>query len=154
MIASWLLRTASWLLLGGWFGSWGLFAVVIAPTAFQVLPTQAAAGDLVGPVLGILHNFGIFAGVSLAALAVLRRQGWLLIALPLGLAALCAGSEYGITPAINAVQPQSFGSSQQANAADRFSMLHQASRYLFGTVELGVLGLIVLQARPTRQRET
>ena len=28
------LRTALWLLLGGWFGSWGLFGLVIARVTF------------------------------------------------------------------------------------------------------------------------
>ena len=66
------------------------------------------------------------------------------------LAVLCAVSEYGITPAINEVQARSFGASQEPEAAARFSELHQWSRTVFGIVGLGVLILIVLQARPSR----
>ena len=31
-------------MLGGWLGSWALFAFVIAPTAFRVLPSGDVAG--------------------------------------------------------------------------------------------------------------
>lgn len=149
MSRNWLLRTATWLLLGAWLGSWGSFALVIAPKAFQVLPSQAAAGSLIGPVLGTLHNFGLVAGLALALLALLEGRAWPLVAAPLALAALCAVSQYGITPAINAVEPRSFGALQEREAAQRFSDLHQASRYLFGFVLLGVLGLVCVHARPT-----
>jgi hypothetical protein len=134
--------------LAGWFGSWTLFALVIAPTAFQVLPSQAAAGTMVGPVLRALHNYGIFAGITLALLGGLLRRGKLAIVIPVVLTALCAISEYLITPAIAELQPRSFGVDQEKEAAERFSNLHQISRYLFGIVQLGTLGLIVLYARP------
>lgn len=154
MSRAWLLRTATWLLLGAWVGSWGLFAFVIAPTAFQVLPSQAAAGRLVAPVLGKLHNFGVLAGLGLGGLALLERRAWPLVVAPLVLAALCAVSQYGITPAINAVEPHSFGALQEVEAARRFSELHQASRYVFGTVLAGVLALLCAQARPLRPPDT
>jgi hypothetical protein len=146
----WALQATTWVLLAGWFGSFSLFALVIAPTAFQVLPSQEAAGAFVGPVLASLHAYGIFAGLSLTALSVAQRQGWLAVALPLALAVTCAVSQYGVTPAINEVQPRSFGEHQQADAAVRFSQLHQTSRTLFGIVELGALGLILLHARPVK----
>lgn len=148
MNAQWVLRATAWALLAGWFGSFGLFALVIAPTAFQVLPSQAAAGALVSPVLGTLHNYGIVAGVALSAIAAGMRRGPWLVAAPLALAAVCAFSEYWITPGIAEVQPRSFGEQHEAAAAERFSDLHQVSRYLFGIVGFGTLGLIVAYARP------
>ena len=148
MIIGWVVRASIWTLLGGWLGSFGLFALVVAPTAFQVLPSQAAAGSLVAPVLAALHNYGIAAGLGLAVLGALSRGGWLVVALPLVLAGLCGFSEYWVTPAINEVQPHSFGASQDLEASQRFSHLHQLSRYLFGTVLLGVLALVVAHARP------
>jgi hypothetical protein len=45
------LRSALWLALGGWVGSWALFALVIARLAFRVLPSPEVAGHLVAPVL-------------------------------------------------------------------------------------------------------
>ena len=148
-LATWALQALAWILLGGWFGSWGLFAWVIAPTAFQVLPSQEAAGSLIAPVLATLHNYGILAGASLAVLGALLDRGRLAIGLALVLAVLCVMTEYAITPAIDEVQPKSFGAHQEQEAAQRFSDLHQASRYIFGIVELGVLALILLHARPS-----
>ena len=46
MAVRWALQAAVWTLLAGWFGAFSFFALVIAPTAFQVLPSQAVAGAL------------------------------------------------------------------------------------------------------------
>lgn len=144
---SWLLRTSSWILLAGWFGSYSLFAFVIAPTAFTVLPSHHVAGELVSPVLRSLHQYGIAAGALLGLLAWVRRQGPVTSVLPLILAGLCAFSEYRVTPAITAVEPHAFGEAVVAEAAQQFSRLHQASRFLFGLILVGVLALIGLHAR-------
>jgi len=145
---NWLLRTCSWILLAGWFGSFALFALLVAPIAFQVLPTHAVAGDLVSPVLSALHRYGVLAGIALGVLSWLTRQGAIAIALSLVLALLCGISEYAVTPGIAAVEPRAFGEAMETEAAKRFSELHQTSRLLFGLVELGVLALIGLHARP------
>ena len=144
----WLVRALALALVGGWFGAFSLFSLVIAPTAFQVLPSQAAAGALVSPVLGVLHNYGILAGISLTALGALMRQGKVAIVFPVVLTALCAISEYLVTPAITELGPRSFGEDHEVEAARRFSDLHQVSRYLFGIIQFGALGLIVLYSRP------
>jgi len=149
MALRWALQAASWTLLAGWFGSFSLFALVIAPTAFQVLPSQAAAGDLVAPILAALHKYGIVAGVALAALGASLRRGWLAIALPLALASACAISEYGVTRAIQEVEPHAFGAGYEAEAAARFSRLHEISMALFAGVQFGTLGLIFLHSRPS-----
>lgn len=146
----WALQAAAWILLAGWFGAFSFFALKIAPTAFQVLPSQAAAGALVAPLLASLHNYGIVAGAVLAALGAALRRGRLAVALPLALAAICAVSEYAVTPAINNVQPRTFGVHPESDAVENFSDLHQLSRALFGSVQLGALGLILLHARPIR----
>jgi hypothetical protein len=143
-VVSWLVRTIVWLVLGGWLGAWALFGLVIAPTAFQVLPSQSAAGALVGPILATLHNYGIAAGLVLSVLALLLRRGLTLASLPLCLALLCAISEYGVTPAIGEVAPRSFGAAQEPEASERFARLHQTSRLLYGCVGLGVLALVGL----------
>ena len=148
---TWLLRTAAGVLRAGWLGSWGLFALVIAPTAFRVLPSHAIAGDLVGPVLSILHRFGIGAGLGLGLLAVLARGSRVAGVLPLILAAICAGSEFIVTPAIAELGREAFGEEMVRASANRFSNLHQLSRLLFGLVGLGVLALIGLSARPDRR---
>jgi hypothetical protein len=144
----WALQAAVWTLLAGWFGAFSFFALVIAPTAFQVLPSQAVAGALVAPALASLHTYGLFAGPSLALLAAVLRRGWLAIALPLALAVTCAVSEYGVTRAIDQVRPHAFGEDYEPRAAELFSRLHQTSRTLFGVVQFGALGLILIHARP------
>ena len=102
------------------------------------------------PLLASLHNYGIVAGAVLAALGAALRRGRLAVALPLALAAICAVSEYAVTPAINNVQPRTFGMHPESDAVENFSDLHQLSRALFGCVQLGALGLILLHARPIR----
>ena len=95
-MTTWLRATEA-LLLGGWFGSWALFALVIAPTAFRELPSGEIAGQLVGPVLRVLHYYGIVAGVSLFAIAFALRHVSITIALPLLLTALCVASQLPCT---------------------------------------------------------
>lgn len=148
MTVKWALQAATWTLLAGWFGSFSFFAIMIAPTAFQVLPSQAAAGDLVAPILAALHTYGMLAGVALGGLSATLRRGWLAVALPLALAATCAISEYGVTRAIKEVEPHSFGSQYEREPAERFAQLHEVSMGLFAVVQFGTLVLICLHARP------
>lgn len=146
------LRSALWIALGGWLGAWVLFAASVAPTAFAELPSAELAGRVVGPVLGALHRYGIAAGLVLGALAAALGRGRMLVALPLLLAALCAVSEFGITPAIHAALPHAFGAAADAEAAARFARLHVASTVLYGLVGLGALSLIVLHVRAEQPR--
>lgn len=143
-----LLRAVRWLLLGGWLGSWALFALVIAPTAFRVLPSGEAAGALVGPVLRTLHLYGLFAGLSLFAIAFAFREGWLRKLLPALLALICALTEFGVSAEISEIRPSTFGLETPHGAAGRFSELHFLSRFLFGTVLVGVALLTVVHAQP------
>jgi len=46
-----------------WIGGLIFFAFVLAPTAFQVLPSTHLAGNVVGRALGKLHWIAIFSGV-------------------------------------------------------------------------------------------
>lgn len=141
------LRTVRWLLLGGWLGSWALFAFVVAPTAFRVLPSGDAAGALVGPLLRTLHLYGLACGVALFAIAFALRDRGLRLALPILLALLCATTEFGVTAAITGIRPSTFGADTPEGAAERFSQLHRLSRVLFGLVLGGVTALTVLHAR-------
>lgn len=139
-------RTVLWLALGGWFGSWALFALAVAPAAFRVLaPTEG--GALVGPILRSLHLYGVLAGLVLGALAFRAGRRGVLLWLPLLLAAICGVSEFGVSGAIAHVRPRDFGPETAPEAAARFAMLHQLSRVLYGAVLLSVVGLIGLHAR-------
>jgi uncharacterized membrane protein len=46
-----------------WIGGLIFFAFVLAPTAFQVLPSTHLAGNVVGRALGKLHWLAIIAGI-------------------------------------------------------------------------------------------
>ena len=46
-----------------WIGGLIFFAFVLAPTAFQILPSTHLAGNVVGRALGKLHWIGIISGV-------------------------------------------------------------------------------------------
>jgi hypothetical protein len=141
------LRALSWLLLGGWLGAWVLFAFVVAPTAFRVLPSTRIAGQLIAPVLGSLHLYGAGAGVALAALAWgLTRRGWCLW-LPLAMSALCAVSHFGVTAQIEAIRPLAFGPAGSPELAARFQLLHRISMGIYTVVGLAGFLLVALHAR-------
>ena len=141
------LRSSAWLVLGIWTGGWFLFALVVAPTAFRVLPSSQAAGQLVGPVLATLHVYGLAAGLILAAVSLALGRSLWIIGLALLLAAICGFSEFGVTSAIDAVRPAAFGPNAETAAAAEFARLHETSRTLFGLVGAGLVALTVLQTR-------
>lgn len=141
------LRTLAWLILGGWIGSWALFALVIARVAFRVLPSPEIAGALVGPVLAVLHGYGAFAGLSLAGLAWLLGRRRILIALPLMLAIACLASELAVTPRLDAIHDLAFGPNGNIEAAARYRQLHGLSMAIFSAVLAGAIALVALHVR-------
>ena len=137
-----LLRSLTVLLAGGWFGAMILFAFVVAPTAFGVLPGADVAGQLIGPVLRSIHLFGIGAGIVLAGLALaLRRPPWLVV-LPIVLAAAFAYSEYVVTAELSGVLPHDLGDPSPEERAARFATLHRLSMVIFTAVGLGAAALV------------
>ena len=63
MFSQTIFRSALWMSLGVWVGSWAFFAFVISRIAFQVLPGNVA-GDLAGALLAILHLGGAAAAIA------------------------------------------------------------------------------------------
>lgn len=63
------------LLLAVWIGAALLFTVVVAPAAFEVLPTRSLAGALVGRVLPVIFYAGVVIGSLIVVLDVLGRTG-------------------------------------------------------------------------------
>ena len=146
------LRGLSWLLLGGWIGAWVLFAFVIAPTAFRVLPSTQVAGLLIGPVLTTLHLYGVLAGVALAALAWGLSRTGVCLWLPLSMSALCLVSQYGVTSRIEEIRPLVFGPEGSQELAARFQLLHQLSMGIYTAVGLAAFLLLALHARADSAR--
>jgi hypothetical protein len=141
------LRTALWLTLGGWVGSWALFALVIARLAFRVLPSPEIAGHLVAPVLEVLHWYGVAAGLALAAIALALRRGRVLVAVPLVLTAGCLATQLGVTPRMEALHDLAFGPGGSVGAAAQYRHLHGASMAIFSAVLSGAIALVVLHVR-------
>jgi hypothetical protein len=141
------LRSTLWLALGGWVGSWTLFALVVARLAFRVLPSPEVAGLLIGPTLDVLHWYGAAAGAALAALALVLRRGHVLVALPLALAAACLVSQLGVTPQMQALHDLAFGPAGNVEAAARYRHLHGISMAIFSAVLMGAISLVVLHVR-------
>ncbi len=141
-----LLLMALWCVLGGWIGALILFSVVVAPTAFQVLPGPEVAGKLVGPVLRSLNLYGMAAGAALAAVAWALSRGGRMVALPLAMSLLCAASQFGITAAIERIRPLAFGSDPDPSALARFGQLHGLSVLVFAITGLLALVLAWLHA--------
>ena len=141
------LRACVWLLLGGWIGSWAGFALLVAPTAFRVLPSTELAGRLVTPLVSALHGYGAVAGLLLALLAWSLGRRPLLIVLPLAAAALCAYSELAITSQITAIRPLAFGPEGSPELAARFQHLHRISVMIFMSVGISTLLLLVAHVR-------
>ena len=64
-------------LLAGWFGASAIVAVVVAPAAFEVLPTRPLAGAFVGRVLPTLFWTGMLVGTTVAVLGrSMLHRGW------------------------------------------------------------------------------
>jgi len=138
------LRSALWLTLGGWVGSWAFFALVIARLAFRVLPSTEMAGHLVGPALATLHGYGAVAGVVLAGLAAALGRGRLLVVLPLVLTGACLVSQLGVTPQMEGLHELAFGPAGNLEAIARYRHLHAVSMSIFSAVLLGAIALVVL----------
>src|SRR5690349_22173891 len=63
------------LLLALWIGAALLFAIVVAPAAFSVLPTRSLAGALVGRVLPVIFYAGVVIGSLIVLLDIAGRTG-------------------------------------------------------------------------------
>ena len=135
------------MLLAAWLGAGTLFAAVVAPAAFAVLPSRTLAGALVGRVLPVLFAAGII--IALVSLwldrssaerpARVRRFALVLIA------ASCAVAQFGVGPRIERVRRQIGGPIEQLSPDDArrvaFGRLHAAS--------VGWLGLAMVAAATT-----
>jgi hypothetical protein len=138
--------------LAAWLGAALLFASVVAPAAFAVLPARALAGALVGRVLPVLFVVGI--GVALLALALDRGVPGLLTLRRAALGvvvASCAIAQFGLGPRIERVRAD-IGPSLEALAPGdarraSFGRLHAISVALLGAAMLSAaaaIGMTVL----------
>ncbi len=136
-----------------WIGGLILFAFVLAPTAFSVLPTSHLAGNVVGRALGKLHWIAIFSGIVFLGSSLLYSRltdgtahlfatRHLLLCLMLALTLI---SQFGIIPRMDVLRA-SLGEVRSVPLDNpervQFDALHVWSTRVEGTVLL--LGLVVV----------
>jgi len=149
-------RAALSLLLAAWLGASLLFATVVAPAAFRVLPSRTLAGSLAGAVLPVLFWTGAAAGA--VAFLVLRQRAarrWAL-GVALALTAASLGAELVVGRAIVRVRAE-IGPNLEAVSADdprriAFGRLHGVSVLLLGIGMLSAGLLLVHELRRDPER--
>jgi hypothetical protein len=139
-----LQRIALWTGLGGWIGALLLCGGVLVGAAFELIPDPQVAAQVVGRVLAPLQLAGIALGVGLAALGGAMRRGRLAVAIPLALALACAVNQYGVAPAVAAIDLADPAAGPGAGL--RFARLHQLSVGLFVAVGVGAVLLALLHS--------
>lgn len=136
-----------------WIGGLIFFAFVMAPTAFQVLPSTHLAGNVVGRALGKLHWIAIVSGIVFLFSSLLYSRmtdgtahvfamRHVLICLMLGLTLV---SQFWIIPRMDALRASvgDFAAVTLDNPARlQFDALHVWSTRVEGAVLL--LGLVVV----------
>ena len=157
------LRYLMLLSLVAWIGGLIFFAFVLAPTAFQVLPTTHLAGNVVGRGLGKLHWIAIFSGlIFLTSSMVYSRltdgtvhvfaMRHVVIGLML---ALTLVSQFWIMPRMDTLRAQvgDFSTVSHDNAARvQFDALHVwSTRVESGVLLLGLVA-VYLTANALSQR--
>jgi uncharacterized membrane protein len=147
------LRFLMFLSLVCWIGGLIFFAFVLAPTAFQVLPSTHLAGNVVGRALSKLHWIAIVSGVVFLVSSLLYSRltdgtahvfagRHVLLCLMLALTLL---SQFWIMPRMDTLRAQvaDFASVPVDNPARvQFDALHVWSTRVEGAVLL--LGLVVV----------
>jgi len=140
-------------LLAAWLGAAGIVATVVAPAAFDVLPTRTLAGALVGRVLPVLFWSGLVVGV------LVLWMGWRMpfpesrTAAAFVLVAACLVAQLVIAPRIERVRASIGGpvdALDPSNALRQsFGRLHGMSVACLGAGGLAALVLLVLLIRAT-----
>jgi uncharacterized membrane protein len=147
------LRYLMLLSLVAWIGGLIFFAFVLAPTAFQVLPTPRLAGDIVGHALSKLHWIAILSGVTFLVSSALYSRlvdgtvhPFAIRHIVIGLMlALTLVSQFAVLPRMDALREQvgDFAIVTLDNPARvQFDALHVWSTRIEGGVLL--LGLLAI----------
>jgi hypothetical protein len=153
MVRAVTLALISIALLAAWLGAALVVAAVVAPAAFDVLPTRALAGALVGRVLPVLFWSGIVVGV------LVLSMGWRLplpqarTAAAFILVASCVVAQFVIAPRIERVRAAIGGPMDALDPSsplrESFGRLHGLSVACLGVGGLAALMTLVLLVRLT-----
>lgn len=138
------------LVLAAWLGAGVLFAAVVAPAAFAVLPSRTLAGALVGRVLPTVFIAGIV--VALVSAVLDRPQAGRLhrvrrVALVVA-AVSCAVAQFVVGPRIERVRSAIGGPVEQLAQGDprrvAFGRLHAISVGWLGLAMISAAAVVVL----------
>lgn len=137
--------------LAVWLGAAFIFAVVVAPAAFDVLPTRTLAGALVGRVLPVLFWSGLVVGL------LVMWMGWRLpfagtrTVAAFVLVGACAAAQLVLAPRIERVRAAIGGPMDALDPSSplrqSFGRLHGLSVACLGVGGLAALVLLVLLVR-------
>lgn len=140
-------------LLAAWLGAACIVAAVVAPAAFDVLPTRTLAGALVGRVLPVLFWSGIVVGV------LVLWMGWRMpspesrTSAAFVLVAACVTAQLVIAPRIERVRAAIGGPMDALDPSNplrqSFGRLHGLSVACLGAGGLAALTILVLLIRAT-----
>lgn len=141
------------MILAAWFGACLLVAAVLAPQAFQVIPSREIAANLVTVVVRTIDLFGMIAGPVLLVTLLL---GWLPLGTPLKfrvfavllMTGATVASDRWLTPEMLALRHTIGRPIQDLPIADpmrvELGRLHELSTGLFAAHALLALVLLVL----------
>jgi hypothetical protein len=144
------------LLLAAWLGAGLLFAAVVAPAAFAVLPSRSLAGALVGRVLPVIFVAGIVVALAslwldrpgLGRLPGVRRSALVAVAVA------CAVAQFAVGPRIERVRKEINGPIEQLPPGDprraAFGRLHAASVAWLGLAMIAAASTLILVSLPAR----
>lgn len=146
-------------LLAFWLGAAVLFAAVVAPAAFAVLPTRTLAGEIVGRVLPTIFYSGIVVGLATIVLELRSGAGWQwngAASVGAVIAAACAIAQWVIGPRIERVRAAIDGPVDVLPVDDprriAFGRLHAFSVGWLGLAMLAAAVGLVLAARAWQAR--
>jgi hypothetical protein len=141
----------SLVLLAAWLGASVIVAAVVAPAAFEVLPTRTLAGALVGQVLPVLFWSGMVIGVVSLGIGWRLPSREALTASALVLVAACVVAQLVIAPRIERVRAAIGGPMEALDPANplrqSFGRLHGLSVACLGAGGLAALVMLVLLVR-------
>ncbi|HZI40755.1 MAG TPA: DUF4149 domain-containing protein [Gemmatimonadaceae bacterium] len=140
------------LLLALWIGAALLFAIVVAPAAFSVLPTRTLAGALVGRVLPVIFYAGVVIGSLIVILDLMGKTGsWARTAAGAVSALACAIAQLVVGTRIDRLRA-AIGGPLDALALDdprriAFGQLHAISVGWLGVALLAAIIALALAVR-------
>ena len=140
-------------LLAAWLGAALLVAAVVAPAAFDVLPTRALAGALVGRVLPVLFWSGVAIGLFVLWMGLRLPFPATRTAAALVMVAACLVAQLVIAPRIERVRASIGGSMDTLDPSNpvrqAFGRLHGLSVACLGVSVIAALVIVILLVRLT-----